>query len=350
MYPCTSRVNHQLNIPHTTSKSNIIHETMPPTSQKRKLPLGGLQRRVRARREEPELEPEEYNQDSQEEESEDGNSDSMSDREGQISDRSDSISGSEGEEEDDDEDDDEGNDPSLAVTQISFGALAKAQASMPSIRRKEGRRKATEAESEDGGEQDDDNKRRPSRPDSSKPSKPPKPQRSSKHAPTEMSSKRQVSRKREVISVPKVAARDPRFSSASGAVDEARARKAYAFLDEYRDAEMAQLRTAMKKTKSADEREALARTLKSMQSRKEAAARRDAEQELVAQHRQKEKELVAQGKKPFYLKKSEQKKQLLLERFAGMKKKQVDRTIERRRKKLTARERRNMPVARRDAT
>lgn len=233
------------------------------------------------------------------------------------------------------------------MAQVSFGALAKAQASMPGIRRKGGRR-ATKTKDEDRTEQDDE--RHHSRPPPSTFSKPPKPQRSSKHAPTEMTSKRQVSRKRDVISVQKVLPRDPRFSSASGAVDEARARKAYAFLDEYRDAEMAQLRAAIKKTKSAQEKEELARTLKSMQSRKEARVKRDAEQELIAQHRRQEKELVAQGKKPFYLKKSEQKKQLLLDRFAGMKKKQVDRTIERRRKKLTSKERRNMPVARRGAT
>lgn len=55
---------------------------MPPTkSHKRKLPLDGLQRRVRARREEIEPEPEEYSDDSQEEGSEDGSSDDMSDSE-----------------------------------------------------------------------------------------------------------------------------------------------------------------------------------------------------------------------------------------------------------------------------
>lgn len=221
---------------------------------------------------------------------------------------------------------------------------------MPSIRQNKKGRKARDDEDGDGdGEEEQRNERQFSKPDW-KSSKSPKPQRSSKHAPTELSSKRMVTRKREVISVAKVLPRDPRFSAASGVIDEVRARKAYAFLDEYRDSEMAQLKASMKKSKSAGEKEELARTLKSMQSRKEAQARRDAEHDLIAQHRRQEKELVAQGKKPFYLKKSEQKKQLLLDRFAGMKKKQVDRTIERRRKKLTARERKNMPMARRGAT
>ncbi|KAI1366599.1 hypothetical protein F5Y08DRAFT_301088 [Xylaria arbuscula] len=323
---------------------------MPPsTFQKRKLPFGGLQRRVRARREDVEPELEDYSE--EERASEDDGSEDLSDQEGRVlDDESESASGSE---DDDDDDDGEEEDPSSVVAQVSFGALAKAQASMPDIRRKKGRKISSshnEDEDEQGQKEEEKDSRHPQKPDS-KSSKPPKPTRSSKHAPMEMSSKRQVSRKREVVSMNKVAPRDPRFSAASGAeMDEARARKAYAFLDEYRDSEMAQLKVAVKKTKSAAEKEELARALKSMQSRKEAQARRDAEREVLAQHRQKEKELVAQGKKPFYLKKSEQKKQLLMDRFAGMKKKQVDRTIERRRKKLTARERKSMPVARRGAT
>ncbi|KAI0205388.1 hypothetical protein F4808DRAFT_448373 [Astrocystis sublimbata] len=295
---------------------------MPPTtSHKRKLPLGGLQRRVRARREiEPDIE--EHSEDSQRNRSEHGDSDD---------DMSPKV--------DDDSDDDSDDDPSAAVAQISFGALAKAQRSMPGIRPKKKGHKDT---NESGGDGDEGRTH-------AKSSKPPKPQRAHKHAPTEMSSKRMVSRKREVVSAPKVPSRDPRFSSASGTVDEGRTRKAYAFLDEYRDAEMTQLRAAIKKTKSAADKEVLARELKSMQSKKEAQARRDAERDLVAQHRRSEKDLVAQGKKPFYLKKSEQKKQLLLDRFAGMKKKQVDKTIERRRKKLTSKEKKNMPFERRGA-
>ncbi|CRJ91088.1 hypothetical protein BN1723_017029 [Verticillium longisporum] len=44
------------------------------------------------------------------------------------------------------------------------------------------------------------------------------------------------------------------------------------------------------------------------------------------------------GKQPFYLKKSEQKKRLLTEQFKGMKKKQVNKVIERKRKKVAAKE------------
>ncbi|KAI0133044.1 DUF947-domain-containing protein [Hypoxylon sp. NC0597] len=287
-------------------------------TSKRKAPLSNLQRRVRARRYEPEdvLSNESQEEGSSEEE------------------------GSEGESEEDEEeqDDDEVENPSAAASQISFGALAKAQASLPSTRRGKGRMSQEEDEDEEDSDSD--------QPDSkTKDKSRPKPHRSSKHAPVEQSSKRPVSRKREVVSIHKPVARDPRFSAAvSGRpIDEDRLRKAYSFLDEYRDSEMAELRAAIKKTKDAAAKEELKRTLASMESKKQAQKQRDKERELLEEHRRQEKELVKQGKKPFYLKKSEQKKQLLVDRFAGMKK-QVDRVIERKRKKLAARERRDMPM------
>ena len=164
-----------------------------------------------------------------------------------------------------------------------------------------------------------------------------------------------MSRRREVgTAAPRVQARDPRFAplggSASGPsrTDELRAGKAYAFLDDYRDEEMRQLRAATKQTKDAGQKEQLQRALLSMESRKKDRQRREREQAVIDEHRRREKELVKQGKTPFYLKKSEQKKRVLLDQFASMKKGQVDRAIERRRKKTTAKERREMPMARRE--
>ena len=179
------------------------------------------------------------------------------------------------------------------------------------------------------------------------------PKRSSKHAPQEMTSKRAVSRKREAVAVAKVHARDPRFAplgeSANGLskMDELKAEKAYAFLNEYRDDEMRQLRAAIKKTKDPTQKEKLQRALMSMESRKKDRDRRERAQAVMDEHRKQEKELVKQGKKPFYLKKSEQKKRVLMDKFASMKKGQVDRAIERRRKKVAGKEKKELPMTRR---
>ena len=171
--------------------------------------------------------------------------------------------------------------------------------------------------------------------------------RSSKHAPTEISSKKAVSRKREVVPVAKRDFRDPRFDSLEGPVDETKIRQAYSFLDDYREDEMKELKNTIKSTKDDDAKEKLKRALLSMESRKKAQLRKDKEQEVLDRHRKEEKELVRKGKQPFYLKKAEQKKRVLLDQYGDLKGKQLDRVIERRRRKVEGKEKKNLPIARR---
>jgi ribosomal RNA-processing protein 36 len=110
---------------------------------------------------------------------------------------------------------------------------------------------------------------------------------------------------------------------------------------------MKELKAAIKKAKNEDEKGKLKRALMSMESRKKAQDRKDKEKEVLAKHRKAEKELVRQGKQPFYLKKAEQKKRVLLDQFGDLKGKQLDRVIERRRRKVEGKEKKKMPFARR---
>jgi ribosomal RNA-processing protein 36 len=225
------------------------------------------------------------------------------------------------------------------VSSISFGALAKAQASL-----KKQKQDGDEDDADDHRTKDDAHR------SSSTLKRLPKPKRSSKHAPQEQSSKRPVSRIiRDALptetSTKRAAPRDPRFDPISGGaarISEAKASKAYAFLEEYRDKELADLRAQAKKTKDPARKEELKRQIMSMESRRKARKQKEEEERLLAEHRKKEKELVAQGKLPFYLKRSEQKKQLLVNRFAGMSKGQVDRAIERKRKKVAGKEKKEL--------
>ena len=172
--------------------------------------------------------------------------------------------------------------------------------------------------------------------------------RSSKHAPTVQSSKRAVTRRRNVIEVKKPVARDPRFDPAAGSQpDEHILKKRYAFLEDYKALEMAELKAAIRKTKNEEDKEKLKRKLLSMESQKKAQETKDRQQAIKREHKKKEKELIKEGKAPFYLKKSEQKKLALVDRFQNMKSKDRDRAIERRRKKVASKERRNMPAERR---
>jgi ribosomal RNA-processing protein 36 len=171
--------------------------------------------------------------------------------------------------------------------------------------------------------------------------------RSSKHAPMAQASNRQVTRKRQVIDVPKQHIRDPRFGPLSGPVDETALAKKYSFINDYQDSEMAELKLAIKKSKSEDEKATLKRALLSMESKKKARENKDREQEVVREHRKKEKAAIAEGKNPFYLKKSDQKQAALVNKFDSMKSKDRERLIERRRKKVSQKEMKNMPAARR---
>ncbi|EKJ70365.1 hypothetical protein NXS19_012557 [Fusarium pseudograminearum] len=295
---------------------------------KRKPPSSlGLERRVRPRRDDEwEEEPESQNSSSEEDDDDEVEEEGIR---GDSDDEEDQESGDGSE----DESEPEQNEPKIDLSSVSFGALAKAQASLPSGRKSKNK-KSTD---EDTPKTETPAPRKPTRSKDD-----PKPKRSSKHAPQEQTSKKPVSRRREILPENKRQYRDPRFDPLVGRVDEEKASKAYAFLDEYRDKEMADLRVQIKKTKNFDEKENLKRQLQSMESRKKANVRRQEEENLLKEHRQKEKELVAQGKTPFYLKRSEQKKQLLVNRYEGMSKGQVDRAIERKRKKVAGKEKKEL--------
>ncbi|KAJ9142642.1 rRNA biogenesis protein RRP36 [Pleurostoma richardsiae] len=298
-------------------------------SRKRKFPQFGLERRVRARADpESDVEDEASDISSHEDENHQSEPETGSDQ-----------SDSEGFEEDESENEEAA--PSVDASKISFGALARAQASLPSV-------KGQKQDEQSTGRGTDAREDRDSRGSKSKKLEE-RQHRAHKHAPTEMSAKRPVSRKREIVPVKKVQARDPRFDPLSGRLDEARATKAYAFLDEYRDDEMRQLRGEIKKAKDPRAKEELQRRLMSMESRKKAREQKERERELVEEHRRREKELVKEGKKPFYLKKSEQKKRLLMDKFSSMSGKQVEKAIEKKRKKVAGKEKKAMPFGRRGA-
>ncbi|GAB7340763.1 hypothetical protein MBLNU457_7138t1 [Dothideomycetes sp. NU457] len=171
--------------------------------------------------------------------------------------------------------------------------------------------------------------------------------RTSKHAPMSQSTKYQVSRRRDVVDVPKRKVRDPRFGAMAGQVDPTRIDKNYSFLHDYEATEMNELKAAIKKSKSEEDTQKLKRTLMSMENKKRARLEKEREQNVIREHRKKEKEAVAQGKKPYYLKEAEIKKQALVNKFESMKGKEREKAIEKRRRKESQREKKAMPQVRR---
>jgi ribosomal RNA-processing protein 36 len=184
-----------------------------------------------------------------------------------------------------------------------------------------------------------------------------------KSAPVEMTSKMQVSRLRTVVKAPVRVVRDPRFEVLSaGPLVAAAFDKRYDFLKDKRENELAELKDSLRRdaalrAKTARQRsgakqrvmddaeraEAQA-TLTRMQQERAKEERLRSERELTQEVRKKERELVAKGKQPFFLHKSELKKLELAKRFdkldeAG----QLDRFMEKRRKRNSQKERRMLP-------
>lgn len=179
--------------------------------------------------------------------------------------------------------------------------------------------------------------------------------RASKHAPMVQSSTRAVSRKRIVIEPAAVAkARDPRFDAAvmgySGAgKNPDAANKAYAFLDDYRASELKDLKAQLSKTKNEAQKENLKKQIRSATDQMKARASRKREQDVIADHKKREKQAIREGKKstPYYLKKSDLKKQVIEKKYGEMGSRERAKALERRRKKMASKERKEMPMERR---
>ncbi|KAK3403504.1 hypothetical protein B0T20DRAFT_503781 [Sordaria brevicollis] len=328
---------------------------MPAAGTKRKAAptLGAkLQRRVRPRFEaEPDSDVEEGSSDEAPSEEEGGGFHTGTDTEEEDEDGEGSEAGSD----DDSDAPSEHGGAGIDASQLSFGALARAQASLGALKKRKKSKGGDDEDSEEDSDKEEPNWK--TEIEKGMKAKAEKHHRTSKHAPVEMTSKKPVSRRRDFLAnePAKPKARDPRFGppgiggTSKGVIDEIKARKAYSFLDDYQEDEMKQLRAAIKKAKDPNEKEQLQKALMSMESKKKARLRKDKERELLSEHKKKEKELIKQGKTPFYLKKSEQKKKLLVDQFASMKKSQVDKAIERKRKKIAGKEKKALPLARRTA-
>lgn len=180
--------------------------------------------------------------------------------------------------------------------------------------------------------------------------------RSSKHAPMELSSKRAVTRRRTAVELPPAPkSRDPRFDAAvmghSGVGKHAHGGKAYAFLDEYRASELAELKASLGKTKNPEMKEKIKAQIRTAQDKLRSAANKKREEEVRAEHKSREKQLIKEGKKatPYYLKQSDLKKQVLEKKYGEMGSRERAKALERRRKKMASKEKKEMPWERRGA-
>lgn len=317
-----------------------------------------LNKRIRARHDEDE--------DDFATETSSNEAEEQSDEDAEMSDNASDDSENDNEDDEEESQSESAGDENEAVQsemrQISFGALAKAQDSLG--KRKRGQADPTKSTENTKSCTLDDirerlRKAREEKQQGSKTSnsthgqnKTKRPSRSSKHAPTVQSSKYQVSRKRIVVEPPNAAkARDPRFDPTVTGThnNEAATNKAYSFLEEYRSSEVKQLKEQMARTKDPVLKDKLKRAITSARDRQRAMDNKKREQEVMSEHKKKERQLLRDGKKsqPYFLKKSELKREVLKKKYESMGSKERAKALERRRKKVASKEKKDLPWARR---
>ncbi|KAH6782338.1 rRNA biogenesis RRP36-like protein [Perilla frutescens var. hirtella] len=172
--------------------------------------------------------------------------------------------------------------------------------------------------------------------------------RANKNRPMEISSKKPVSRLREVIQVPKKVVRDPRFESLCGNLDVEGFKKRYNFIYENTfPAEKEELKKQMKKSKDPEAINELKGRISQIDKELKSAATKRTEKDILAEHKKKEREAAKKGKQPYYLKKSEIRTQKLAEKYKELKESgKLESFIEKKRRKNAAKDHRYIPYRR----
>ncbi|KAA8522346.1 hypothetical protein F0562_013293 [Nyssa sinensis] len=181
-----------------------------------------------------------------------------------------------------------------------------------------------------------------------KPNTDKKARRANKNMPMEISSKKPVSRFREIIQVPKKVVRDPRFESLCGQLDVEGFKKRYNFLYENElPTEREELKQLMKKSNDPEVINGLKNRIAGIDKQLKSASTKRTDNEILAEHKKKEREAAKKGKQPYYLKKSEIQKQKLIEKYKDLKASgKLESFIEKRRRKNASKDRRYMPYRR----
>ncbi|KAM0786683.1 hypothetical protein ACM66B_002128 [Microbotryomycetes sp. NB124-2] len=174
--------------------------------------------------------------------------------------------------------------------------------------------------------------------------------RSSKHAPMEMSSKKPVSRHRQIVETKTVRARDPRFDSLSGGFKADLFKSSYGFLADRQSQELDELRkTAAAARKNRllpqEEKDKIEAALIRVQSREATRKSKERDDEALKAWKRDEQQKRKEGKKEFYLKDADKKKLQLKAKYDDLSqdKKQLRKAIEKKRRKLSQKDKKLMP-------
>ena len=144
--------------------------------------------------------------------------------------------------------------------------------------------------------------------------------------------------------------RDPRFDSLlpqTSFSSHFNAKGAYAFLDELKEAEVADMSRLAKRLKSQQKREEAKAELQSILSAKKEHERKDREQGALRSWKKQEMAARREGKRPFHLKERDKKAVKLVSEYARLKGKgqegAIVRKVEKKRRQRAQQDKRSMP-------
>ena len=164
-----------------------------------------------------------------------------------------------------------------------------------------------------------------------------------KHAPREESSKVRVPSVRDVVVVPKVVRRDPRFDGVSGTYDEKAWKRNYNFVGDIKSSEVAQLKEQLRKEVDPSEKKKMKLLLQRMQNQEKAEKLKEKKEAESKMEREENIARMQQGKKPIYKTKSFKKKEELAERFIELKESgKLDKYMQKKRKKLASKSKKQL--------
>ncbi|XP_063221930.1 ribosomal RNA processing protein 36 homolog [Bacillus rossius redtenbacheri] len=164
--------------------------------------------------------------------------------------------------------------------------------------------------------------------------------RENKNRPREVSSKLPVPPLKEVFSIKKIQARDPRFDSLCGTFNEKSFKSSYSFLNEVKQKELKDLREELKTTKDQNRIETIKYLIQRLENQEREEKRNKMKEQKVVEERKTQITMLKQGKKPNFVKPSEKRVLQLVERFKELKEQgKLKKHIQKQRKKATVKDR-----------
>jgi len=164
-----------------------------------------------------------------------------------------------------------------------------------------------------------------------------------KDRPVEVSSKRRVPKFREVVPIPKIVKRDPRFDKNCGEFSDQYWNTDYGFLRDLQKKEAEEYKKKLKTVDDEGKQQELKKFIQRVNDKEKALAAKEKESKRQKQDKEENRKRVAEGKKPFYMKDSTKKLVELAEKYDELKASGgLDKYLKKKRKRNAVRDRKTL--------